>query len=149
MEELNVDGLLKKLDALDVPIERLILSSDGTVITLLSILFRTRIKVEVIAQSEYHGMILRKVKMLKGQEIVAEAFSLIPKEKNAPELVKGILQCEKGLGQLLKDLNINYERWITHVNRDKAKFWRGYRIIGEGVDMFIVEEFPIEKYQDI
>lgn len=167
LEEKKLEELLGKLDKYGLStIERLILANDGTVQSLLSVVFRTPIAVEVISQMELFGNIYRWVKLVARynkteDKTVCMAMSVIPVEENSKEFIAGLKEQKVGIGQLLSALNFVTKRELLGFYSDELTFARVYRITGnrikdikvhecqqseEKCDLLITEVFPKKLY---
>lgn len=146
--DLNIQQLIDKLPAGITSVERVILCSDGTVQTLLSVLFGVYVKVEVLSQKELPGIgILRWTKLVaqfdKDNEIVAcLAESIIP-FKNPDVFITDLNEQKMGIGQILKSRGFKQERQVFGIYADDNVIARNYRIFGD-VEIIITETFPRE-----
>jgi len=153
----NISELIDMVTSADkalTPLERVIASYSGTVQTLLSLIAGTPVTVRVISQKEDPNthIIHRWSKLIadyglgKGQEVtMCLAYSLIPKELNTVGFVNGILEKQKGIGQLIHSIPLDTKRTIQGVYSDENIFARTYVI--EGVNdcrcyVHITEVFP-------
>jgi len=159
LEEKKIEDLLKKLDKCKIgTLERVILANDGTVQSLLSVIFRIPVKIEVIAQLEYSNTIYRWVKLVAKYDTIEQttalALSIIPIEKNSEEFIKLLRERKLGIGQILSSLGYITEREILGFYSDDAVFARVYRIIGnkenkDVCDLIITEIFSKSLYKTI
>ncbi len=166
----NIQQLIDKLPAGINPLERIILCHDGTVQTLLSVLFGVPVKVEILSQQFFPGMaiILRWTKLVvvyppssaklpdihgapsetditfPGYEVTAcLAESIIPIEGNPEGFLTAIKEKNMGIGQILKATGLKHERQVFGLYADENVIARNYRILGD-VDIIITETFPRE-----
>lgn len=159
MEEKKIEELLGKLDKYKMgTLERVILANDGTVQSLLSVVFRVPISVEVISQMELFGSLYRWVKLVANyntvERTVALAMSVVSIEGNSKEVVDGLKERKLGIGQLLSSLGFVTKRELLGFYSDDLTFARVYRIKGnknEDVecDLLITEIFPRESYKKV
>ena len=160
MEEKKIGELLGKLDKYEMgTLERVILANDGTVQSLLSVVFRVPISVEVISQMELFGSIYRWVKLVANyntiERTVALAMSVVPIEGNSKDFIEGLKERKLGIGQLLSSLGFVTKRELQGFCSDDSTFARVYRITGNkikedvGCDLLITEIFPRESYEKI
>lgn len=149
MEEMDISSLLDKFNNVKFkPIERIILSHDGTVVTLLSMFFNEHVNVDVVAQSEWNGNILRKVEFATEEAKVGEATSIIPLDSNSEKLIDEVRKRNLGLGQTIKKLEYRPNRVVLHIDKTQHKFWRVYNLHQEGsVDILIMEEFYANAFE--
>jgi len=156
MEEVNknsINKLLKSLpDGLNA-VERMIMVNEGTVQTLLSVLCRTPVKVEVISQYEIADVIVRWSKLVIEdcggiQTVVCLAESIIPTSdigiSSAPDFITMINDREKGIGQIIKEIGFKtITRHIKGFHSDEKTFARTYTI-GGAINLVITEVFNRE-----
>ena len=131
-------------------LERIILCHDGTVQTLLSVLFGVPAKVVVLSQQTLPDIgILRWTKLVvqyqaSDQEIVAcLAESFIPFKNNPEGFITAIQEKKMGVGQILKATGLKQERHVFGLYVDENVIARNYCIKGD-VDIIITETFPRE-----
>jgi len=160
LEEKKIEELLGKLDKYEMdPLERVILANDGTVQSLLSVVFRVPISVEVISQMELFGSIYRWVKLVANyntmERTVALAMSVVPIVGNSKEVIDGLKERKQGIGQLLSSLGFVTKRELLGFYSDDLTFSRVYRIKGNKIkddaecDLLITEIFPRESYKKV
>jgi len=125
-------------------VERVLLSSTGTVQTLLSVIHKHPVKVEVISQLNYDTVMVRWVRLYietPDPLTVALAESIIPYELNRADFIGKMGDRDIGIGQALHVLGVNTEREILGIHVDLATIARSYRIRGHGIDILITESF--------
>jgi len=161
LEEKKIQELLEKLDKYELnALERIVLANDGTVQSLLSVIFMVPVSVEVIAQLELYGNIYRWVKLVARysnvqEQVVCLAMSIIPIKENSEDFIKGIKEAKLGIGQLLSLLGFMTKREILGYYSDTLTFARVYRITGKKskedkkCDILITEVFPKKLYEKI
>lgn len=150
MEELDIGEFLEIFKDKDFSAtERVILAHDGTVTTLLSTILNELVEVRIVAQAEWNDLILRNVQLITGSGVVADATSIIPVKKNLSEIVELVRERKLGLGQILAKCGSRPKRKIVHIAKDEKKFWRAYNLVGDGVDILVMEEFPTQVYEAI
>lgn len=152
--ETNIQQLIDKLPKEINPLERVILCHDGTVQTLLSVLFGVPVRVEVLSQQTLDGIgILRWTKLvavycgdpsIPGQEVTAcLAESVIPFKNNPEGFLTAIREQNMGIGQILKATGLKQERHVFGLYADENVIARNYHISGD-VEIIITETFPRE-----
>ena len=167
--EKNIQQLIDKLPKDINPLERVILCHDGTVQTLLSVLFGVPVKVEVLSQQELPDIgILRWTKLVavyparsaklpdihidpSGSDIVIPshevtaclAESVIPFKNNPEGFLTAITEQKMGIGQILKATALKQERHVFGLYADENVIARNYCISGD-VNIIITETFPRE-----
>lgn len=167
--ENNIQQLIDKLPTGINPLERVILCHDGTVQTLLSVLFGVPVKVEVLSQQALSGIgILRWTKLVAvyparsaklpdihgapsetdmvfpSHEVTAcLAESFIPLINNPEGFLTAITEQKMGIGQILKATGMNQERHVFGLYADENVIARNYCISGD-VNIIITETFPRE-----
>ncbi len=165
--EINIQQLIDKLPTGINPLERIILCHDGTVQTLLSILFGVPVKVEVLSQQTVGDIgILRWTKLVavypaksaklpdvhidpSGSDMVHPprevtaclAESIIPFRNNPEGFMTAITEQKMGIGQILKATALNQERHVFGLYADENVIARNYCISGD-VNIIITETFP-------
>lgn len=136
MEEITTDNikqLINKVPKNASAIERLVLANDGTVQTLLSVLFSVPIKVDVIAQKEYQTYIIRWSQLVAEYSpdirfTVCLAESVIDKNTTYQGFLNGIREKHMGIGQLIASLGIKTNRDLLGFHSDDSNFSRTYNI---------------------
>ena len=167
--ENNIQQLIDKLPTGINPLERVILCHDGTVQSLLSVLFGVPVKVEVLSQQTVDDIgILRWTKLVavyparsaklpdihidpSGSDIVIPshevtaclAESVIPFKNNPEGFLTAIREQSMGIGQILKATGLKQERHVFGLYADENVIARNYHISGD-VEMIITETFPRE-----
>jgi len=130
-------------------LERIILASTGTVQDLLSVIFGTPVRVEVISQLNYDTVLVRWAKLVIDDPdpmTVALAESVIPYKKNEHEFIGMMGDRDMGIGYAINKLGIPTERTILGIHVDGDTFARSYQIRGEMIDVLITESFNVEMY---
>lgn len=150
MEELDFQELLDQFNQKGFQRgEQVILGNFGTVQTLLSLIFNVPVNVQLIDQKENTGVITRRVKLVAGQATVAYATSHIPRSCNDKDVIQDIIAGTLGLGQIVVKHKIPNSRTLLSVGRDKAGFWRDYKIEGPKLHLEIGEWFPRKVYEKV
>jgi len=165
--EKNIQQLIDILPAHINPLERVILCHDGTVQTLLSVLFGVPVKVEVLSQQELPDIgILRWTKLvavypptsaklpdLHGSPSETDmifpwndvtaclAESIIPFKNNPEGFLTAIREQSMGIGQIIKSTGLKQQRHVFGLYADENVIARNYRISGD-VELIITETFP-------
>lgn len=155
--EENIKELLKKIPENLSPLERLILSNEGTVQTFLSVLFKVPIKVVVLSQNDFDGVIIRWSKLVAcyapdNEVTVCLAESVISTDING--FKNGIREKHFGIGQLISALGIITRRRLAGFYSDDTVFSRNYLIEdigmtppGNNIRIMITEVFPKEVFR--
>jgi len=149
LSEEKIKEIIKELDIKGFnPLERVILLNEGTVLTLLSVLFSVPIKVKVISQKEVNKTISRYVVLeaIYSEDVemkipVCFAHSLMAIEENR-EILKEIREKKLGIGQIIASKKLRVERELIATYNNKVFFAREYSIKGEGINIFITEVYP-------
>ena len=102
---------------------------------------------EVLAQLEVGGSILRWVRIVAREKTLALAFSVIPTSTDGG-ILADIRARKIGLGQIIEKHGIRQKRSILGIYRDEQVFSRIYRLEGEGVEILITELFPRDIYRE-
>ena len=130
-------------------LERIILASTGTVQDLLSVIFGTPVRVEVISQLNYDTVLVRWAKLVIDDPdpmTVALAESVIPYKDNDPAFIGMMGNRDIGIGYAINKLGIRTERGILGVTLDGDTFARSYQVRGNRIDVLITESFSRETY---
>ncbi len=152
MEEIthedNIKRLIEKIPLDATPLEKVILANEGTVQTLMSVVFGVSIKVDVLSQIENEGYFVRWIRLLAdygGGEIitVALAESIIDKNTSFSGFLTGIREKNMGIGQLLSVCGIRTERNLLGFYSDNNTFSRTYSIKTYGSDIKAGRELNI------
>jgi hypothetical protein len=139
------------------PVQRMVVSHDGTLQDLLSAYFGYQVYVAVYNQVESHGNIIRNSGLYvdgspSGTDVCL-ATSVIPTSSTIlqnVEFVDQIRQCEHGIGFILNELGIKTRREILDVRTNVDMFRRVYRIFDDEseIDIIITEVFPAYLYKN-
>jgi len=133
-------------------VERIILASTSTVQDLLSVIFGTPVRVEVISQLNYDTVLVRWAKLIADDpdpQTVALAESVIPYKTNNPEFISMMEDRDIGIGYAINRLGITTERHILGVTINDDTFARTYQIRGDMIDVLITESFNSELYRGL
>lgn len=166
MDEITCEDNIKKLiDQIPgdcTPLEKVILSNDGTVQTLMSVVFGVPLRLEVLSQMEGEDHIYRSVKLVadycKGQSIdVYFAESIIDKNNIFEGFLNGIREKNLGIGQLLAACCIRTERKLLGFYACEKTFSRRYSIstygydlkAGRGFKVTITEHFQKDAFKKL
>lgn len=164
IEEIYVQKLIDKLSKYELsPLERVILANDATVQSLLSVILRIPVQVEVIAQVELNRNIFRWVRLVAdygeaGKVTACLAMSVIPTGLNDFQFVEGVRDKQRGIGQLLAELDFKIKREILGFYADEMVFSRTYRITGNRIteynretkcDILITEVFQRQIFSKV
>lgn len=142
MEELDLKSLVAEVSSRNLsPLERILLGHNGTVQSLLSIIFKTPVEVKVLEQREDTEGIVRRVELLAGEIIAATAQSFIPLEGNGQEVLALVRQQKLGLGQIASFFSISTSRALYDLGANDVEIWRSYIMEGPGLLFKIRETF--------
>lgn len=125
-------------------IERIILSSTGSVQSLMSSIFAVPVRVEVISQINYDAVLVRWVQLVIDDPdpvTVALAESVIPLELNHTGFIGSMGDRDIGIGEAINNLAIYTKRKILGIHVDLSTFSRTYSIKGSALDVLITETF--------
>ena len=139
-------------------LERIILSHDGTVQALLSIIWDRPVQVRVVDQVERRldevGVTVRLVDLEAGDLVVARARSHIPAARNSSEVMDRVRGRSLGLGQIAAALKVNPRRTVLDHGANDETFWRRYEMSvphhsGSELYFEIQEMFPRALYHGL
>jgi len=144
----NIKTLIEKIPKDSTPLEKVILGNEGTVQTLLSIVFGVPIKIEVLSQIETETYVVRWVRLVAdyGNNLVITvclAESIIDKNNVFEGFLNGIREKNMGIGQLLSACGIRTVRELLGFYSDKSTFSRNYSISTYGYDIRAGRGFKI------
>jgi hypothetical protein len=169
VEDLEIDSLLKKLEKYDLtPLQRVILSSTGTVQSLLTAIFQRPVVAKIIAQIDTVDSYIRWARLVYNkedkkvglynpspdeigtcmipyikEETVCLAESIFPHKSNDPEILKELRKGDDGgIGYVLAKKKIVVNRTILGIYADDHTFARNYQITGKNINCIITEVFP-------
>jgi len=130
----NIQKLISKMPANTSPLEKVILCNDGTVQTLLSVIFGVPVRVEVLSQSESDSYIVRWSRLVAEYSpdniiVVCLAESIISKKTKYKGFITGITEKHMGIGQLISSVKIDTQRSIVGIYADDNVFARTYTIL--------------------
>lgn len=155
----NIKSLIKMIPEGTNPLEKVILCNEGTVQTLLSVIFGVPIKVEVIHQHETNTNIIRWSRLVaefSPDNIiqVCSAQTVITKSECPEGFINGIIEADRGIGQLISSIGLNTKRKLIMVDTNKNTFSRAYVIESMGqnspmLKVFITETFTKSVYDQI
>lgn len=131
-------------------LERILLSTDGTVQSLLSVIFGTPVRVEVLSQLGCGDVLVRWVQLViddPDPATVALAESVIPLKSNHTGFIGAMGDRDIGIGQAIENLRILTRRTILGIHVDANTFARTYRIEGDKIDVLITEIFDRGLYR--
>lgn len=166
MEEINEESISNMLSVIPKnlsPIERIIISNEGTVQTLLSVLFEVPVQVVVLNQTTvpalYGKQIVRWSKLVAkyspSDEItICLAESIVSTDDEG--FINGMNEKKMGIGQLIAAKDIPTRRRILGFHSDDCIFARNYVIedvgmteIGNHLSCLISEVFPKTGYSRV
>jgi len=152
-EELDIGKLLGMLEAAPelTPLQRAIVTTDGTVQTMLSVVFKSEVIAKVIGQLTVGDVIVRWTRLIVKDtgRVVCLAESVFSRKDNLSQFIDEIDSRELGIGQILRKHNIMTKRIIIGVFCDDNWFTRTYRIKGSVTDIYITEVFPTRAYEGL
>jgi len=143
MEELDIPDFIETFAEKNLNIiQRVILSHNGTVQTLLSVILQEPVKVEILMQEKYGDTFLRWVALRTSGKIVGKAFSvLIPITPIGDVVMKDLKEGKLGLGQIIKKHGIATTRKINAIYKDEHDFGRIYTIESKEFSVIVTEVF--------
>ena len=140
------------------PLQRILLSSPGTLQSTLSAYFAKPVKVEVRSQSEPETVALpfsvsRNVDLFihegegtrKHPLVVCSASSEITMA--SWPVIDLVTKKEMGIGQIMEYRGIRPSFVLHEVGREEETFWRLYTLEGGSITYRIRETFPARLYQ--
>lgn len=128
--------------ALFLPVERRVLSTAGTLQSLLCELFDEPIDVKVRGQEQGEGRIHREVDLRGRVSGRVACYAVSDLTVDDAEIRAHILDGRLGLGQILAVLGRHSTFQFEDVGRENGRFWRRYSLSGEGFSFSIREAFP-------
>lgn len=133
------------------PLQRAIVTTDGTVQTMLSVVFKSEVIAKVIGQRTVGDVIVRWTQLIVKDtgQVVCLAESVFSRKGNSSQFIDDIDSRELGIGQILQKYGIITKRIILGVFCDDNNFTRTYRIKGSVTDIIITEVFPIKVYEGL
>lgn len=155
----SIKNMLKKIPDNLSPVERLILANESTVQTLLSVLFKVPVEVEILDQIDTQSnpsVIIRWSKLVASYSpeckiTVCLAQSVITSDN--PGFMNGIREKMMGIGQLIAAKELVTRRRIRGFYTDENVFSRIYEIedvsmteSGSHISCLITEVFPKEAF---
>ena len=150
MEDTNLKMTMEMLNDHDLTtIERIILASTDTVQSLMSVIFGTPVRVEVIAQLKYDAVMVRWAKLISDDPdpvTVALAESVIPLEINHASFIHAMDERDIGIGQAITKRGTFTQRKLLGIHVDEHTFSRTYQIKGFTLDILITEIFNRELF---
>lgn len=165
MEEVTEDNIKKLIGMIPdntSSVERIILFNEGTVQTLLSVLFKVPIRVQVCSQIEQDKYIVRWSKLVayrspEDQVTVCLAQSIIDKENIYHGFLTGIREQKLGIGQLIASIEVETKRDVFTCYSDSNLLSRSYTIQSipyiresdkdKSIFVTITEIFPKEVFK--
>ena len=146
------------------PVERLLLSTDGTVTHAVEALTKTHINVHPINRRERDGTLLRDVHLERednGEEMVY-AHSEVDLEHVEDGIAEELVSGERGIGSMLRNRGAETHRQINSMKvrsssspelpmfvgaRSHEYLERTYSVYSNGVELMIITEwFPRSMY---
>lgn len=133
------------------PLQRVIVTTDGTVQSTLSAVFKKEVIAKVISQRTVDNVVVRWAQLIikDTDQVVCLAESVIPRKGNFPSFMEDIDARELGIGQILKKNKVITKRIIVGIFCNEDFFTRTYRIEGSATDILITEVFPTRLYGDV
>jgi chorismate-pyruvate lyase len=131
------------------PLLLVVIIQNGVLESILHLLVRNAIKINIVSQRESGSMLYRKICVRKKPDgaIIMHAESRI-ETKNLPSvLLDGIFEGEKGIGCLIENLRVETFRSIKNIGYDRRRraIYRIYDIyIKTHPAITIKEYFPID-----
>ena len=125
------------------PLERVIIAHDGTVHTLLSLLTNAPVDLNVLSQTEEHGMISRNINFTVHGTTIMEAWTTILINENPNNFIEAIRRQKAGIGQIINYMDLKSHREILSMHVTDTTLHRKYHITGD-CTMMIRESFDRE-----
>ena len=113
------------------PLERVIIAHDGTVHTLLSLLTNAPVYLNVLSQTEEHGMISRNINFTVHGTVIMEAWTTILVNDNPNNFIEAIRRQKAGIGQIINFMDLNSRREMMSMNVTDTTLHRKYHITGD------------------
>jgi chorismate-pyruvate lyase len=152
-EELKIGKMLKMLEGAPnlTALQRAIVTTDGTVQTMLSVIFGKEVTAKVISQLDIGGVTVRWTQLIIEEtgQVVCIAESIIPRGANSRVFMEDLDAREIGIGQILAKHKIMTKRTLLGIFCDNENFTRTYRIAGSTTDILITEVFPFRVYAEV
>ena len=146
MEIVHFDKVMQMIKSFS-PLERVLLSTAGTLQTALSAYFWTPVKVRVVSQTEIDDThISRDISLYSPTKEIEVCRATTDIVVDLPDVKRLILEGKYGLGQILEIEGIRAVFEIAYMGQDAKRFWRVYKLTGPGVVYRIREEFNKALY---
>ena len=139
------------------PVQRILLSTAGTLQGTLSAYFAKPVRVEVKSQSESETValplsLLRNVDLFIHEGEGRQKHPLVVCSASSEIIVSSwiaadlMMKKEIGIGQIMEKLGVRPSFVLHEVGRDAVSFWRSYTLSGDGISYKIRETFPMNLY---
>lgn len=133
------------------PMKRVFLLAAGTLQGTLSAYFGMEVVVELERQFTRHNVernqeeIVREVVLRAGAMNACHAESSLYIDR--ADVREKVMSEQIGIGQILEVLDVRARFTLLNVGQNSLRFWREYKLEGEGVTYLIKESFPQYWYQ--
>jgi chorismate-pyruvate lyase len=145
---LDPDRLLRKLRGFS-PLRRVLLATPGTLQGALSAYFGAPVTVKVVEQRERaDGRIDREVELVCEERGFAACHAVTEIEVNDESIKELVRDRHMGLGQIIELFRRRASFDLEEAGEDHDRFWRRYRLAGDGFTFRITETFPTAQYSD-
>jgi chorismate-pyruvate lyase len=131
------------------PLQRVLLSTEGTLQGTLSALFGAPVTVTVIRQDEIDGGITRHVNLVCSADHMVVCRAVTDAQVTDPKMRRLILEGKAGLGQIMAMVGATPSFALDEAGQDDDAFWRRYRLGGGGFSLRIYEVFPKPRFERV
>src|SRR5260370_29270469 len=145
-ETVDRDVVLEMLRGF-TPLQRVLLTTAGTLQGTLSAFFGTPVTIELVRQRETKGCILREVDLVCAATKFAVGHAMTEAQVTDPDIRPLLLEGAMGLAQISALLGAPVSFALDQTGRQTGAFWRVYRLWGEGFSYRIREAFPELLYR--
>ncbi len=146
-ETIDLDAVVEKLYGFS-PLRRVLLATAGTLQGTLSAFFGAPVTIELVHQEESDGFLLREVDLVCATGPVVVCHAVSEARVTDPEVRRLMLEGKVGLGQISAMLGVPTWFALEEVGQNTGRFWRVYRLWGDGFSLRIREVFPEVLYGD-
>jgi chorismate-pyruvate lyase len=140
-----MEVVVEKLDGFG-PVQRVLLTTAGTLQGALSAFFRAPVVIELVHQEESGDTLQREVNLVRTAEPTIVCRTASTARVTDPEIRRLMLEGTLGLGQIVATLGVETHFALEEVGQDAEQFWRSYRLWGDGFSFRIRETFPAPLY---
>ena len=127
------------------PLQRILLTTSGTLQGTLSAYFCKPVSVSLIEQHQEEEWIwIREINLKIPNQLVCHAISWIVTTRT--DVAEKVEEGKMGIGQIMETFGIRPNFELEKVGQDEQFFWRIYRLDGQGVSYKIREDFEKRLY---